>query len=82
MVFTIEKLYEVCYNSDIQTVREIVTSKEVDINELYYTGCTPLIHAIIRNHTEMVMYLLTQPELELGKRDNVGETALHWTLQY
>ena len=31
MVFTIEKLYEVCYNSDIQTVREIVISKEVDL---------------------------------------------------
>ena len=77
MVFTIENLFDACIAGDIQTVRNIVYSKEVDINDTY-NGTTPLMWAIYRNHTDVVRYLLTQPELQLDKRDSYGTTALHW----
>ena len=58
MMFTINELCDACCNDDIQTVREIVTSKMVDINKMRYNGFTPLIRAVIHNHTEIVRYLL------------------------
>ena len=77
MMFTINELCDACCNDDIQTVREIVTSKMVDINKMRYNGFTPLIHAVIHNHTEIVRYLLTLSELQLDTRDRHGMTALH-----
>ena len=81
MVFTIKNLCSACITGDIQTVRDIVTSKEVDINDTdnyYSTDITPLMLAMNRNQTEVVRFLLTQPELQLDKRNSYGDTALHW----
>ena len=71
MVFTIENLCE--------TVRDIANSKEVDIND---TDDTPLMCAMGWNQREVVRFLLTQPELQLDKRDSIGWTALHLGCQY
>jgi len=77
MVFTIRNLCVACIEGDIQTVRDIVTSKEVDINDRYFTGSTPLMLAV-NKPAEIVRFLLTQPELRLDKRDSVGGgTVLH-----
>jgi len=79
MVFTIENLCDACRHGDIQTVRDIVSSKEVDINDTKTTnslGITPLL-AVYNNHTEIVSFLLTQPELQIDKRNAFGNTALH-----
>jgi len=77
MVFSINNLCGACSAGDIQTVRDIVNSKEVNINETVYGGSTPLMCAMRYIHTEVVRLLLTQPELQLDKRDSDGETALH-----
>ena len=78
MVFTIKNLSDACNDGDIQRVRDIVTSKEVDINDTY-NEWTPLMHAMyFFDQSEVVRYLLTQPELQLDKRDSYGTTALHW----
>ena len=79
MVFTIENLCDACYEGDIQTVRDIANSKEVDIND---TDDTPLMCAMGWNQREVVRFLLTQPELQLDKRDSIGWTALHLGCQY
>ena len=76
MVFTIKNLCNACITGDIQTVRDIVTSKEVDINDAEYDN-TPLMSAMDNNQAEVVRYLLTQPELHLDKRYRDGDTALH-----
>ena len=76
MVFTIKNLCSACITGDIQTVRDIVTSKEVDINDAEYDN-TPLMSAMDNNQAEVVRYLLTQPELHLDKRYRDGDTALH-----
>ena len=60
--FTIDHLCNACIRGDIQFVRKIVTSKEADINDKHYTGYTPLMLAVIHNHTEIVMFLLSQSE--------------------
>ena len=77
MVFTIEDLYDACILGDIQRVRDIVNSKEVDINDTYNHGYTPLMCAMKCIRTEVVRFLLTLPELQLDKRNENGETALH-----
>ena len=76
MVFTIKNLCNACITGDIQTVRDIVNSKEVDINDAEYDN-TPLMSAMDNNQAEVVRYLLTQPELHLDKRYRDGDTALH-----
>jgi len=79
MVFTINDLSDACHDGDIQTVRDIVTSKEVDINDTDDCGYTPLMSAVECNHTEVVRFLLTQPELQIDKRDRFnGCPALHF----
>jgi len=78
MVFTIENLCEASRDGDIQTVRDIVTSKEVDINDTENNEWTPLMCAMDYNQAEIVRFLLTQPELQLDKRNSISETALHW----
>ena len=77
-----EILYDICSDGDIQSLKEIVSSKKVNINEMYLTGLTPLIHLIICNHTEMVMYFLKQPELRIDLIDIDGETAFHWACSH
>merc|ERR1712130_925046 len=76
MVFTIKNLCDACGDGNIQTVRDIVTSKEVDVNHTDYHGNTPLMHAMDGNRTEVVRFLLNLPELELHKRNAHGMTAL------
>ena len=80
MVNTIRNLCVACLYGDVLTVRDIVTSKEVDINNTNddRLSSTPLINAMLSNHTEVVRFLLTQPELQLDKRNSYGDTALHW----
>ena len=77
MVFTINNLCDACYDDDIQTVRDIFTSKEVDINDIDDDGDTPLTVAVKYNEEEIVKFLLTQPELQLDTRDCNGVAALH-----
>ena len=43
MVFNDPNLRDACRTGDIQTVRDIVTSKEVNINNNDYLGITPLM---------------------------------------
>ena len=71
------RLCNACYDGDIQTVRDIVASKEVDINDIDDEGDTSLTDVVRCNEEEIVKFLLSQPELQLGKRDIDGETALH-----
>ena len=62
-------------------VRDIVASKEVDINDNGYCGDPPIYWAIKANQVDIVKYLLTQPELQLERRDSdYLFTALHWAL--
>ena len=56
MVFTIDNLCDACEAGDIQTVRDIVTSKEVDINDTAHDGDTPLMWVIDCDDIEVVRY--------------------------
>merc|ERR1712098_508815 len=60
----------------MEIVRDIVASKEGDIND-DDVGDTPLMCAMMYNQVDIVRFLLTQPELQLGKVGRDGETALH-----
>jgi len=77
-------LYDACNNGFIQTVRDIVINKDVDINNTdEYHGYTPLMWASGLNQTEVVSFLLTQPELQLDKRNYInGGTVLHMVCDY
>merc|ERR1712126_23490 len=74
---TVHSLCVACDVGNIQTVRDIVSSKEVDINGTDYYGDTPLMRATLRDKTEVVRFLLTQSDLRLDKKDGGGFTALH-----
>ena len=78
----IKQLCDACSEGDIKTVKDILRRKVVDINHLF-DGKTPLMCAMLRNdllcnQVDIVSHLLTQPELQLDKRDSCGWTALHW----
>ena len=67
MVFTINDLCDACSSGDIQRVRDIVNSKEVDINDSDYDGYTSLMWAMDDNQADIVRFLLTQPHTKITK---------------
>ena len=74
---TIENLCVACKDGNIQVVRGILSSKEVDINDTDDEDFTPLMAAMYNDQVDIVKYLFSFPELQLGKMDSEG-TALHW----
>ena len=74
---TIKKLCDACYDGNIQTVRDIITNKHVDINDTQFHDTTPLMLAMRKNQTDVLKFLLSQPELQVDKRNIDGDTALH-----
>jgi len=72
------KLRMACYCGDIEVVEDILSNEEVDINGVnYYGDDTPLICAVIGGHLAIVRRILYHPGIRLGKRDSIGNTALH-----
>ena len=49
-----EKLCDACYYGDIEVVEDILSNKEVDINDGDYHSDTPLIAAVMRGHLAIV----------------------------
>jgi len=75
----IAALIEACGAScDIQTVEDILSIGEVDINGTDDDGNTPLMRAMWFHHRDhIVRRLLAHPALQLDKCDDHGGTALH-----
>ena len=45
-------------------------------------GITPLMRAVRLGHLNIVKSLLQHPGIELGKKNSLGRTALHWACDY
>ena len=75
-----EKLCDAIDDGNTEVVEEILSNKEVDINGLH--GLSPLICAVNRGHFDILRRLLEEPEIELGRCDTDGDTALHVACEY
>ena len=79
MESTLAVLLEACgAGCDIETVEDILSKGEVDVNGTDDEGNTPLMKAMWFHHRDhIVRRLLAHPELQLDKCDDHGGTALH-----
>lgn len=62
--------------SDRQALKTLLAAG-ADTNQQDQNGQTPLHFAVMHGHPEIVDILLEQPELDIGRVDNLGNTALH-----
>ena len=77
MKSTIENLCNACSAGNSHTVKDILTSNKMYINDTGHHGITPLIWAMQYNQAQIVTYLLSKSELQLDTRDGDGSTAVH-----
>jgi hypothetical protein len=69
------------YN-EIDRVKELIESSNVDINKPDDEGCYLLHWASINNHVELVRYLIAKGATVDIKGGNLQSTPLHWACTY
>ncbi|KAK2152091.1 hypothetical protein LSH36_340g06057 [Paralvinella palmiformis] len=73
-------LMKCCYLDDVRTAR-IIAKRTIkygaDINMTDMSGKNALCHAAITNHVTIAKILLRDDDLDLIRKDNDGNTALH-----
>ncbi len=56
-----EKLLKAAEEGNLSEVKYLIETKKVDINAEFYNECTPLYMALLANQSEVVNYLMEQP---------------------
>ena len=69
-------LWSVCRDGDLAGL-EVMLARGEDCNAKNYAGDTPLMIAMVYNHSPIVRRLLSIPSLRLDITDIRGGTALH-----
>ena len=59
---------------------DLITKYKCDTNCKDSDGCTPLHHAVINNHLEVVRYFINEQHCDPMTRDNDGHTPLHYAV--
>jgi len=75
---TIDDLANACAHGDIEEVKRILGSGEVDVNAEDRGGVAPLLYVMLYNRIDILRLLLARDDLDLGVRGRyTGCTALH-----
>ncbi len=70
-------LYNACYDGDLAEVKELIETKGVNVNFKTYDDLRPLYTAALRNHNEVVKYLLTKGANIDEKNGQIGASAVY-----
>lgn len=68
-------LHSAALNGHVEATK-ILLKKGVNPNQQNIDGCTPLHHAVLNNQLNVVSLLTVHPKINLGIKNNAGQTAL------
>lgn len=73
-------LYVIKHRPQAIDLVEYLISKGADVNLGDRLGLTPLMHAILGQHVDLVRRFTTDLKAEINARDLFGSPALHWAI--
>lgn len=73
---SLNRLMLLIIQGDLLSIKKLLASEKIDVNQLNFFGFTPLICATVYNKKEIVEYLLTIPELKLDIKGKDDKTVL------
>ena len=74
-------LHAACFKGDFNRVKSLIQDDNVDVNGKDDDGHTPVIVAAHAGHTEIVQYLSSLNDCNVGLADNSGRNAIHAACQ-
>ena len=75
-------LHMAAAHSWLDIIDDLISKYKFNINSKDSHGRTPLYHAVIKNHLELVRYFINDQHCDPMTRDNNGNTPLHIACRY
>lgn len=74
-------LYKSVKEGDMESLRSILSNNDINVNQKDYYRLTPLHHAILNTHLDVVKLLLSYPNINVNEKDTSHKTPLHFAVE-